>query len=99
MKIPFIDLQKQYQAYKTEIDKEIAEVLDSSAYIGGPKVALLEEDDNDWGSVVQRVVRIGDTLYTVSYIKSRSFDLKTEEELGKIFFGNSDDIIEPLYLK
>ncbi len=43
MKIPFIDLHKQYLKYKDEIDCEIAEVLNSSIYIGGEKIALLEE--------------------------------------------------------
>jgi UDP-2-acetamido-2-deoxy-ribo-hexuluronate aminotransferase len=42
-KIPFIDLQSQYQAYKEEILKEMHEVLDSSQYIMGPKVQALEE--------------------------------------------------------
>ena len=44
MKINFIDLQGQYQKYKNEIDEQIAQTLDSSAYIGGQKVALLEEN-------------------------------------------------------
>lgn len=44
MKINFIDLQGQYQKYKEEIDKEIHEVLDTSGYIMGPKVAKLEEN-------------------------------------------------------
>jgi UDP-2-acetamido-2-deoxy-ribo-hexuluronate aminotransferase len=44
MKINFIDLQGQYQKYKEEIDKEIHEVLDTSGYIMGPKIALLEEN-------------------------------------------------------
>ena len=43
MKIPFIDLQSQYQAYKTEIDSAIQNVLESSQYIMGPQVALLEK--------------------------------------------------------
>ena len=43
MKIPFIDLHKQYLKYKDEIDREITEVLNSSIYIGGNKIALLEE--------------------------------------------------------
>ncbi len=43
MKIPFIDLHKQYLKYKDEIDCEIADVLDSSIYIGGKKITLLEE--------------------------------------------------------
>ena len=44
MKIPFIDLQSQYQSYKSEIDLAIQEVLDSSQYIMGPKVAEFEKN-------------------------------------------------------
>ena len=44
MKINFIDLQGQYRKYKNEIDEQIAQTLNSSAYIGGQKVALLEEN-------------------------------------------------------
>ena len=44
MKINFIDLQAQYQDYKSEIDKEVLEVMTSAQFIGGPKLAKLEED-------------------------------------------------------
>jgi len=44
MKINFIDLQSQYQKYKSEIDKEIQEVLNTSMYIGGDKISKLEEN-------------------------------------------------------
>ncbi len=44
MKIQFINLQSQYQKYKDEIDREIQEVLDTSGYIMGPKIAKLEEN-------------------------------------------------------
>lgn len=44
MKIPFIDLQSQYQSYKSEIDSSIQEVLDSSQYIMGPKVKSFESN-------------------------------------------------------
>ncbi|OPX26222.1 MAG: aminotransferase DegT [Campylobacteraceae bacterium 4484_166] len=47
MKIDFINLQAQYQKYKIDIDKQIQEVLDSSAYIGG-KVTKLEEKLNSF---------------------------------------------------
>jgi len=43
MKINFIDLQAQYQAYKSEIDIEIRKVLDSSQYIGGAQLNELSE--------------------------------------------------------
>lgn len=42
MKIPFIDLQSQYQAYKGEIDSAIQNVLDTSQYIMGPSVKQFE---------------------------------------------------------
>ena len=42
MKIPFIDLQSQYQSYKQEIDSAIHAVLDTSQYIMGPAVKELE---------------------------------------------------------
>lgn len=44
MKIPFIDLQAQYQLYKSEIDTAIHDVLDSSQFIMGPSVKDLEDN-------------------------------------------------------
>jgi len=44
MKINFIDLQRQYQDYKKEIDDGIASVLNSSQYIGGEHVSSLEKN-------------------------------------------------------
>ena len=56
MKIPFIDLHRQYLKYKKEIDEQIAEVLDSSMYIGGEKVALLEEKLAEFTGSKQAIV-------------------------------------------
>ncbi len=39
---PFIDLQRQYRENREAIDRQIHEVLDSSAYILGPKVEEVE---------------------------------------------------------
>ena len=44
MKINFIDLKAQYQAYKEEIDKEVLEVMASAQFIGGEKLNRLEHD-------------------------------------------------------
>lgn len=41
--IPFIDLKRQYQALKTEINERIQRVLDHGQYIMGPEVKELEE--------------------------------------------------------
>lgn len=44
MNIPFIDLQSQYQAYKSEIDSAIQNILDKSQYIMGPSVEKFEKN-------------------------------------------------------
>ncbi|MGH7496517.1 MAG: DegT/DnrJ/EryC1/StrS family aminotransferase [bacterium] len=42
MRIPFIDLKRQYDSIKTEIDSAIAEVINAAAFIGGPHVESFE---------------------------------------------------------
>ncbi|HEC1727546.1 TPA: DegT/DnrJ/EryC1/StrS family aminotransferase [Campylobacter lari] len=49
MKIPFIDLNAQYNAYKNEIDEAISEILQSTSFIGGAK---LEEFENNLAKYV-----------------------------------------------
>ncbi len=44
MEIPYLDLQAQYQSIKSEIDKAIHGVLDSSAYVLGEAVGRFECD-------------------------------------------------------
>ena len=39
----FVDLQRQYQQHKAEIDRAIQEVLDSSRYLMGPQIQELEK--------------------------------------------------------
>ncbi|MEM6320966.1 MAG: DegT/DnrJ/EryC1/StrS family aminotransferase [Bacteroidota bacterium] len=46
-----VDLQGQYQKIKAEVDAEIAEVIASSWFIKGPKVAAFERDLADYLSV------------------------------------------------
>lgn len=43
MQIPFLDLKAQYSTIKPEIEKEINEVLENTAYICGKKVKAFEE--------------------------------------------------------
>ena len=43
MRVPFVDLIKQYHNIKTEIDEAIQDVLDNAAFIGGERVQLFEE--------------------------------------------------------
>ncbi|AGA33557.1 Glutamine-scyllo-inositol transaminase -like protein [Thioalkalivibrio nitratireducens DSM 14787] len=42
--IPMVDLQRQYQALRGEIDAAIAEVLESTRFILGPNVQALESE-------------------------------------------------------
>lgn len=44
MKVPFVDLKIQYLGIKNEIQREINEVLDNTAYICGQKVKKFEND-------------------------------------------------------
>jgi len=43
MKIPFLDLKTQYGLIKSEVQKEINDVLENTAYICGKKVKAFEE--------------------------------------------------------
>jgi UDP-2-acetamido-2-deoxy-ribo-hexuluronate aminotransferase len=40
----FVDLKRQYEEYKDEINREISKVLDSSRFIGGPVIEQLESE-------------------------------------------------------
>jgi UDP-2-acetamido-2-deoxy-ribo-hexuluronate aminotransferase len=44
MKINFIDLKAQYQAYQSEIDSEVLDVFKNAQFIGGEKLNKLEAD-------------------------------------------------------
>ena len=44
MKINFIDLQKQYLAYKAEIDPAIEAIMQKASFIGGAEIEALENE-------------------------------------------------------
>lgn len=43
MNVPLLDLKGQHRDLRSELDAAIGEVMESAAFIGGPKVAALEE--------------------------------------------------------
>ncbi|MCR4337936.1 MAG: DegT/DnrJ/EryC1/StrS family aminotransferase [Candidatus Omnitrophica bacterium] len=43
MKLEFIDLKRQYETYKNEIDARMQKVISNSAFIMGPEIKELEE--------------------------------------------------------
>lgn len=44
MRVPMLDLRRQYAQIKTEIDRAVLEVLDHTKYIMGPEVTAFEEE-------------------------------------------------------
>jgi dTDP-4-amino-4,6-dideoxygalactose transaminase len=44
MKVPFLDLKAQYETLRSEIDQAMREVIESTAFAGGPFVAKFERD-------------------------------------------------------
>lgn len=44
MKVPFVDLYKQYLSIQNEIDSSINRVINKSAYVGGSEVKSFEEE-------------------------------------------------------
>jgi dTDP-4-amino-4,6-dideoxygalactose transaminase len=48
MKIPFVNIQRQTQAIRTEIDEVIKKVLDDAWYVGSPIIEAFEDDFKTW---------------------------------------------------
>ena len=48
MKIPFINLDRQYQLHKETFDRAIHAVLDHGQYVSGPEVKLFEQQLQDF---------------------------------------------------
>ncbi len=44
MQVPFLDLKAQYRAIKTEIHAAVGDVMENTAFAGGPFVAAFEKD-------------------------------------------------------
>ena len=53
-KIQMVDLKGQYEKIKTEVDASIQEVLDSNAYINGPKVHEFQKKLEEYLDVKKR---------------------------------------------
>jgi len=51
MKIPFLDLTRQYRKIKKEIDEALMRVIESGRYIGGEDVKGIEEEIAEYTSV------------------------------------------------
>ncbi|MCW5214281.1 DegT/DnrJ/EryC1/StrS family aminotransferase, partial [Desulfobulbus sp. US5] len=55
MKVPLLDLQPQTEFFREQIIKEVTEVVDSTCYILGPKVAKLEQEIAEYGGAAAAI--------------------------------------------
>ncbi|MGX3098515.1 DegT/DnrJ/EryC1/StrS family aminotransferase [Helicobacter sp. 23-1046] len=79
MKIPFINLNAQYRAYKEEIDKAMENVLDSTQYIMGDDMNALQEELSAFcGAKYTRVVSSGTDALLLSLM---ALDIKEGDEV------------------
>ncbi len=84
MKVPLIDLTKQYHRLKNEIDEAVHRVLESGRYILGPNVDRLE----------QEVARYSGTRYAISVASGTDALLLSLKALN---VGPGDEVIVPTY--
>lgn len=84
MKVPFVDLQAQYQAHKTEIDTAIQNILDTSQYMMGPGVLNFEKDFGEYLGVAN-VVTVSDGTHAL------------ELALRALAVGAGDEVIVPAH--
>ncbi|WP_300702497.1 DegT/DnrJ/EryC1/StrS family aminotransferase [uncultured Campylobacter sp.] len=79
MNFPFINLKAQYHAYKTEIDKAIFDVLESSSFIGGK---VLDDFERNLASFVGVKHAIGCSSGTSSLLLALlALDIKKGDEV------------------
>ncbi|MCX6825643.1 MAG: aminotransferase class V-fold PLP-dependent enzyme, partial [candidate division Zixibacteria bacterium] len=80
MKIPFLDLKSQYDSIKSDINRAISQVIESSSFVLGPSVAEFEENFS----------RYCHCQYTVAVNSGTSALFLTMKALG---IGQGDEVI------
>lgn len=78
-KIQMVDLKTQYEAIKTDIDSAIQEVIDSTAFIKGPKVAEFQENLQNFLGV-KHVIPVGNGTEAIQ-IALMALGLKPGDEV------------------
>jgi dTDP-4-amino-4,6-dideoxygalactose transaminase len=99
MKYDMVDLKGQYEKIKDDVDREIREVLDTTRYIGGPKVDGFAEALADYHGV-KEVIPCGNGTDSLQ-IALMAFDLKEGEEIitSPFTFISTAEVIALLKLK
>jgi len=80
MQIPFLDLKAQYATIKDEVLPAVSEVFETQRFIGGPKVAELEE----------KIAKISDCKFAVGVSSGTDAILNSLMSLG---IGAGDEVI------
>ncbi|MDH4222573.1 MAG: DegT/DnrJ/EryC1/StrS family aminotransferase [candidate division Zixibacteria bacterium] len=80
MKVPFLDLRREYASIKGEIDKAINEVFDTTQFILGPDVKSLEEE----------IARYCETKYAIGVASGTDALLLSLKAFG---VGSGDEVI------
>lgn len=78
-KIPFVDLNAQYQGIKTEVDNAVLNVIQSSAFILGPEVKAFEQE---FAAFCQTKYAIGvDSGTSALELALRAFEIGSGDEV------------------
>jgi UDP-2-acetamido-2-deoxy-ribo-hexuluronate aminotransferase len=75
----FVDLNKQYQAYKTDIDAAISEVIETTAFINGPAIGRLESELAEYSGAYQAVSCASGT--DALLLAMMALDVKEDDEI------------------
>jgi len=84
MKVPLLDLKRQYQSIKNEIDGAVQKVLEGTQFIMGPEVKVFEEN----------IVKYCGTKYAIGVASGTDALLLSLRACG---VGSGDEVIIPTF--
>ncbi|MCT7903751.1 MAG: DegT/DnrJ/EryC1/StrS family aminotransferase [Candidatus Ornithobacterium hominis] len=98
-KIQMVDLVSQYQKIKSEIDKKVIEVMESSAYINGPEVKAFEKELADYLEVKHVIACANGTDALQVALMSLGLEPGDEVITSNFTFAATAEVIDLLKLK
>ncbi|NAW51779.1 aminotransferase class I/II-fold pyridoxal phosphate-dependent enzyme [Elizabethkingia argentiflava] len=98
-KIQMVDLQSQYRKIKSEVDKEVVEVMDSATFVNGPAVKAFTTELQDYLNVKHVIPCANGT--DALQIALMALDLKEGDEVitADFTFAATVEVIHLLKLK
>ncbi|SZD71767.1 UDP-4-amino-4-deoxy-L-arabinose--oxoglutarate aminotransferase [Candidatus Ornithobacterium hominis] len=94
-----VDLVSQYQKIKSEIDKKVIEVMESSAYINGPEVKAFEKELADYLEVKHVIACANGTDALQVALMSLGLEPGDEVITSNFTFAATAEVIDLLKLK